>query len=236
VRRWFRLLIATRRVRILIAPATSKPTLESSLVLNGSTYVDPPTMRFVLTMNAERDKGACEKSKDNGPDCIPVRTDGVYGAAVTRRLRAMGIRDKPIAPGSRWQNGFAERLIGSIRRECVDHIVAWARNTCVGSSNPTRAILQWIADASCLTKDAPIIEQSRASVPSSHDQFSTASLPILQNLGLRYTQVAPRGNEDGFLHQATSIPRVIQLAESRNNRRRLLGCREIKCSNSTPSR
>jgi transposase InsO family protein len=49
--------------------------------------------------------------------------DQVYGAAATRRLRAMGIRDKPIAPGSPWQNGFAERLIGSIRRECVDHIV-----------------------------------------------------------------------------------------------------------------
>jgi transposase InsO family protein len=32
-------------------------------------------------------------------------------------------RDKPIAPGSPWQNGFAKRLIGSIRRECVDHIV-----------------------------------------------------------------------------------------------------------------
>jgi hypothetical protein len=39
------------------------------------------------------------------------------------RLQAMGIRDKPIAPGSPWQNGFAERLIGSIRRECVDHVV-----------------------------------------------------------------------------------------------------------------
>ena len=50
--------------------------------------------------------------------------DGIYGAAVTRRLRAMGIRDKHIAPGSPWQNGFAERLIGSIRRECVDHVVA----------------------------------------------------------------------------------------------------------------
>jgi integrase-like protein len=46
-----------------------------------------------------------------------------YGAAVKRRLRAMGIRDKPIAPASPRQNGFAERLIGSIRRECVDHIV-----------------------------------------------------------------------------------------------------------------
>src|SRR5712691_4225074 len=51
--------------------------------------------------------------------------DGVYGSVVTRRLRAMGIRDKPIAPGSPWQNGFAERLIGSIRRECTDHAVAF---------------------------------------------------------------------------------------------------------------
>jgi transposase InsO family protein len=50
--------------------------------------------------------------------------DRIYGTAVTRRLRAMGIRDKPIAPGSPWQNGFVERLIGSIRRECVDHVVA----------------------------------------------------------------------------------------------------------------
>jgi transposase InsO family protein len=35
----------------------------------------------------------------------------------------MGIRDKPTAPASPWQNGFAERLIGSIRRECVDHFI-----------------------------------------------------------------------------------------------------------------
>jgi transposase InsO family protein len=49
--------------------------------------------------------------------------DCIYGAVVTRRLRAMGIRDKPIAPASPWQNGFAERLIGSIRRECLDHLI-----------------------------------------------------------------------------------------------------------------
>jgi transposase InsO family protein len=49
--------------------------------------------------------------------------DRVYGTVVTRRLRAMGIRDKPIAPASPWQNGFAERLIGSIRRECLDHVI-----------------------------------------------------------------------------------------------------------------
>jgi transposase InsO family protein len=49
--------------------------------------------------------------------------DGIYGAAVTRRLRAMGIRDKPISPGSPWQNGYVERLIGTIRRECLDHMI-----------------------------------------------------------------------------------------------------------------
>ena len=49
--------------------------------------------------------------------------DRIFGAIVTRRLRAMGIRDNPIAPASPWQNAFAERLIGSIRRECVDHII-----------------------------------------------------------------------------------------------------------------
>src|ERR1700693_6113110 len=52
--------------------------------------------------------------------------DGIYGSVATRRLRAMGIRDKPIAPASPWQNAFAERLIGSIRRECLDPIIVLA--------------------------------------------------------------------------------------------------------------
>ena len=41
--------------------------------------------------------------------------DRIYGAVVTRRLRAMGIRDKPIAPASPWQNGFAERIKPSLK-------------------------------------------------------------------------------------------------------------------------
>ena len=59
--------------------------------------------------------------------------DRIYGTIVTRRLRAMGIRDKPTAPASPWQNGFAERLIGSIRRECVDHFVVLGETPCAGS-------------------------------------------------------------------------------------------------------
>jgi transposase InsO family protein len=60
---------------------------------------------------------------DGAPRYMIRDRDRIYGAVVARRLRAMGIRDKPIAPASPWQNGFAERLIGSIRRECLDHIV-----------------------------------------------------------------------------------------------------------------
>jgi transposase InsO family protein len=60
---------------------------------------------------------------DEAPHCLIRDRDQIYRAIVTRRLRAMGIRDKPTAPASPWQKGFAERLIGSIRRECVDHFV-----------------------------------------------------------------------------------------------------------------
>jgi transposase InsO family protein len=49
--------------------------------------------------------------------------DGAYGAAFVRRIRAMAIRDRPVSARSPWQNGYAESLIGSIRRECLDHVV-----------------------------------------------------------------------------------------------------------------
>src|SRR5215472_17035134 len=62
---------------------------------------------------------------DGAPGYMIRDRDRIYGGIVARRLRAMGIRDKPTAPGSPWQNGFAERLIGSIRRECLDHIVVF---------------------------------------------------------------------------------------------------------------
>jgi transposase InsO family protein len=59
------------------------------------------------------------------PDHLIRDRDGSYGHAVSRRLAAMGIRDHPTAPRSPWQNGHVERLIGSIRRECLDHVVVF---------------------------------------------------------------------------------------------------------------
>jgi transposase InsO family protein len=60
---------------------------------------------------------------DEAPRYLIRDRDRIFGTVVTRGMRAMGIRDKPTAPASPWQNGFAERLIGSIRRECIDHVV-----------------------------------------------------------------------------------------------------------------
>jgi hypothetical protein len=48
--------------------------------------------------------------------------DRAYGQVFTDWLAAMGIRDRPISPGSFWQNGVAERLIGTLSPECL-HVV-----------------------------------------------------------------------------------------------------------------
>src|SRR5215203_5770607 len=51
--------------------------------------------------------------------------DACYGNVFIRRIRSLGIRDHPTSPRSPWQNGYAERLIGSIRRECLDHVLVF---------------------------------------------------------------------------------------------------------------
>src|SRR3954452_6543194 len=85
--------------------------------------------------------------------------DRVFGSVVVKRMRARAIRDKPIAPQSPWQNGFAERLIGSIRRECLDHIIVFSEahlrhllRAYASYYNPTRTHRS-------LDKDAPVIDR-----------------------------------------------------------------------------
>jgi transposase InsO family protein len=93
---------------------------------------------------------------DEAPRYLIRDRDRIYGSVVTRRLRAMGIRDKPIAPASPWQNGLAERLIGSIRRECVDHIIV------LGEMHLRRALKSYAEYYNSarthrsLNKDAPV--------------------------------------------------------------------------------
>jgi transposase InsO family protein len=60
---------------------------------------------------------------NDAPAYLVRDNDGAYGLTFRRRLLAMGIRDRPIQPHSPWQNGYVERLIGSVRRECLDHLI-----------------------------------------------------------------------------------------------------------------
>jgi transposase InsO family protein len=119
---------------------------------------------------------------EEGP-CYLVRDrDGVYGEVFTRRVRAMGIRDRPTAPRSPWQNGHCERLIGSIRRECLDHMVVFGeRHLCrllrtyADYYNRTRTHLS-------LDKDAPA---TRAIEPFGR----ICPVPILSGLHHRYVRI-----------------------------------------------
>ena len=108
--------------------------------------------------------------------------DRIYSAVVRRRLRAMGIRDKPIAPASPWQNGIVERLIGSIRRESVDHMIVLGEahlrrilKSYARYYNETRTHL-------ALDKDAPVsrpverngVVRSRAILGGLHHHYARA--------------------------------------------------------------
>ena len=66
------------------------------------------------TASDSRVAGSADLVRDN---------DRAYGHVFTSRVRAMGIRDRPISPGSPWQNGCAERLIGTLRCECLDQVL-----------------------------------------------------------------------------------------------------------------
>ncbi len=125
---------------------------------------------------------------DNAPQHLIRDRDRIYGAIVTRRLRAMGIRDKPTAPASPWQNGFAERPIGSIRRECVDHFVV------LGEAHLRRILKAYaryyneIRNHRSLDKDAPVSRPVHRSgiIGLTRNPWRTSS-PLRQNLGFQYT-------------------------------------------------
>jgi transposase InsO family protein len=119
---------------------------------------------------------------DGAPRYMIRDRDRIYGAIVTRRLRAMGIRDKPIAPASPWQNGFAERIIGSIRRECLDYVIVF-------SKAHLRRILKSYADYynsvrthRSLHKDTPISRPT-------HQAGMIRSHPILGGLHHHYVRM-----------------------------------------------
>ena len=93
---------------------------------------------------------------DSAPTHLIRDRDACYGGAFKRRLAVMGIRDHPIAPRSPWQNGHAERLIGSIRRECLDHIVIFGETHLRQVLKAYAAYYNHVRTHLALTKDAPL--------------------------------------------------------------------------------
>ena len=108
--------------------------------------------------------------------------DHAHGDVFVRRVQAMGIRDRPISARSPWQNGYCERAIGSIRRECLDHIIVFGERhlrhllRCYASYyNKTRTHLS-------LNKDAPV----RRSV---HAAGCIEARPVLGGLHHQYVRI-----------------------------------------------
>jgi transposase InsO family protein len=119
---------------------------------------------------------------DEAPHYLIRDRDRICGSVVMRRSRAIGIRDKPTAPASPWQNGFAERLIVSIRRECLDHIIV------SGEAHLRRFLISYAAYYNSvrthrsLHKDAPIFRPiQQIGIIRSH--------PILGGLHHHYVRV-----------------------------------------------
>jgi putative transposase len=60
---------------------------------------------------------------DSAPRYVIRDRDKIYGADFVRRVRAMGIEQVLTAPQSPWQNPYCERVIGTIRQDCLDHVI-----------------------------------------------------------------------------------------------------------------
>jgi transposase InsO family protein len=97
-------------------------------------------------------------------------------------VRAMGIRDRPISFRSPWQNGYAERLIGSIRRECTDHLIAFNAKHLRRILAKYAVYYNEVPMHVSLGKDAPCTR--------SIERFGdVVALPILGGLHHRYARI-----------------------------------------------
>jgi putative transposase len=87
--------------------------------------------RRILHFNVTEHPGACWTSQqiveafpeDSAPKYMIRDRDGIYGDHFRRRVHGLGTEELLTAPRSPWQNPYAERLVGSVRRECLDHVI-----------------------------------------------------------------------------------------------------------------
>ena len=120
---------------------------------------------------------------DQAPRYLIRDRDRAYGAVVTQRLRAMGIRDQPIAPRSPWQNGYVERVIGSIRRECLDHVIIFGEAHLRRVLAAYAAYYNGIRTHLALAKDAPVSRPVQS-------VGRIVVIPVLSGLHHHYVRIA----------------------------------------------
>jgi transposase InsO family protein len=119
---------------------------------------------------------------DEAPRHLLRDRDGAFGSAYTRRIRAMGIRDHPVAARSPWQNGHVERLIGSIRRECLDHLVVSGQTHLLRILKIYASYYNEIRTHLALDKDAPKSQRRQ--------KFGRiVAMPILGGLHHQYSRI-----------------------------------------------
>ena len=119
---------------------------------------------------------------DEAPRHLIRDRDGAFGPGYSRRIRAMGIRDHPIAPRSPWQNGHVERLIGSIRRESLDHLVVFGEAHLRDVLKNYAFYYNQVRPHLLLGKDAPDFRRTQK---IGH----IAAIPILGGLHHQYVRV-----------------------------------------------
>jgi len=108
--------------------------------------------------------------------------DSAYGEVFVRRVAAMGIRDRPISARSPWQNGYAERLIGSIRRDCLDHVVVFGERHLWHVLASYQRYYNEARTHLSLSKDAPASRKI-------HAVGRVLPLPILGGLHHQYVRI-----------------------------------------------
>jgi hypothetical protein len=119
-------------IDLFLVPTVSFRLLYALLILNHDRR---EFLRFLATAHPSAEWTSRQLTEaygwKEGPRYLVLDPDRAYGEVFTRRVRAMGNRDRPTAPWSPWQNGYCERLVGSIRRECLDHILVFGeRHLC----------------------------------------------------------------------------------------------------------
>ncbi len=119
---------------------------------------------------------------DEAPRHLIRDRDGAFGPAYTRRIRAMGIRDRPTAPRSPWQNGHIERLIGSIRRESLDHLVVFGEAHLRDVLKAYASYYNKVRPHLSLDKDAPDFRRMQKI-------GRIAAIPILGGLHHKYVRL-----------------------------------------------